>query len=239
MRQFHAGVLHRAFKHAVVVRAGGGDNVIFRRFRRAGLQQLLQLALRIFNDRQHAHLAERGAEFAQDEFTRHVEAAVQKNRAEQRLERVRQRGRAFPPAVHFLAVAQHQLRAEAERAGVFGQRAAVDELRARLGQRAFVEGGKFFIQLPGEDELQHRVAEKLEPLVVRGSSLRFVAAGGRRAAFMCDGRMRQREAQLAFVAKLITETVLKCGKIGHCKAIFDLRFMIDDWRTARATSGKS
>ena len=112
---------------------------------------------------------------------------------------------AFASAVHFLAAAQNQMRAEAERAGVFGQRAAVDEFGARLGQRAFVERGKFFIKLVREDELQHGVAEKFQPLVVRR----------RRAAFVRDGRMRQRQPQQALVAERVAETGLEFGEFGH------------------------
>ena len=79
------------------------------------------------------------------------------------------------PPLRFLAVAQNQMRAEVKRAGVFGQRAAIDEFGARLGQRAFVECGKFFVKLARQDELQHRVAEKFQPLVVRASPRRFRA----------------------------------------------------------------
>ena len=97
------------------------------------------------------------------------------------------------------------MRAEVKRTGVFGQRAAVDEFGARLRQRAFIERGKLFVKFLRKDELQHGVAEKFQPLVVRG----------RRAAFVRDGRMREREAQQIFVAELKTEVILKCGEVGH------------------------
>ena len=204
-------MLHRAFKHPVVVRPGGGNHVIFRRFGRARLQQFLQLALRIFDDRQHVQFAEGRAKFAQNEFARRLKSAVQKNRAEQRFKRVRQRGRAFAPAVHFLAAAQNQMRAEAEGAGVFGQRAAVDEFCARLGQRTFIERGKFLVKLLRQDELQHGVAEKFQPLIVRGLSRRFVPARRGFAWLMGDGRMRERQPQQALVAERVAETGLKFG----------------------------
>ena len=88
---------------------------------------------------------------------------------------------------------------------MFGQRAAVDQLGARLGQRAFVERGKFFVQLAREHELQHGVAEKFQPLVVR----RW------RAGFVRDGRMRERQPQQALVAERITETGLEFGEFRH------------------------
>ena len=129
-----------------------------------------------------------------------------------RLKCVRQRGRALAPAVRFLAVAENQVRAQAERAGVLGQRAAVDQFGARLGQRAFVERGKFFVKLVGQDELQHGVAEKFQPLIVRLVGV---------AAFVRDGRMRQRQPQQALVAKRVAEAGLKFGEE-------TLMIMIDD-----------
>ena len=128
-----------------MVRAGGGDDVILRRFRRTRLQQLLQLALRIFNRRYYAQFAERRAEFAQDEPARGIETAVQKNGAQQGLKRIRQRGRAFPAATRLLAAAENQVHANPKCPGVFGQRTAVDELGPRLGQGTFVESGIFVV----------------------------------------------------------------------------------------------
>jgi molybdopterin/thiamine biosynthesis adenylyltransferase len=92
-RQFRAGVPHGAFKHAVVIRPGGGNEFIFRRERRTRLQQFLQFALGIFNVAGLRQRAEIGGELAQHKFPRRLKAAIQKNRAEQRLERVRQRRR--------------------------------------------------------------------------------------------------------------------------------------------------
>src|SRR5882724_13696637 len=102
------------------------------------------------------------------------------------------------------------MRAEVERAGVFGQRAAIDELGARLRQPAFVERGKFFVELLREDELQHGVAEKFQPLIVFA----------RHAVFVRDGRMRERETEKSFVAKAIIETFLKFSKCEQARLEF-------------------
>jgi hypothetical protein len=91
--------------------------------------------------------------------------------------------------------------AEVKRAGAFGQCAAVDKLGARLRQRPFIKRGEFFVQLARENELQHCVAEEFQPLIVRL----------RPATFVRNGRMREREAQQAFVAKFVIETGLKFG----------------------------
>ena len=148
--------------------------------------------------------AERRAEFAQNKFPRRVKTAVQKNRTEQGLECVRQRGRALAPAAGFFAVAENQVRAQAESPGMLGQRAAVDQFGAALGQRSFIERGKFFVKLVSQDELQHGVAEKFQPLVVRHGH----------AAFVRDGRMRERQPQQSLVAERVSETGLKFGG-GH------------------------
>jgi len=50
--------------------------------------------------------------------------------------------------------------------------------------------------------LQHGVAEKFQPLIVFA----------RHAAFVRDGRMREREREQFFVAKIICETFLKFSK---------------------------
>ena len=113
---------------------------------------------------------------------------------------------ALAPAVSFLAAAQNQMRAQPQRAGACSASAR----RLTSLARAFVSGpssdaGKFFVKLLRQDEPQHRVAEKFQPLVVRG----------RHAVFMRDGRMRERKAQQIFVAESVAETVLKCGEVGH------------------------
>ena len=73
----------------------------------------------------------------------------------------------------------------------------------------------FFIQFVGEDKLQHGVTEKFQALVVRGPSLRFVPARRRRAGFVCDRRMRQRQPQQALVAEHAAKPGLEFGKFGH------------------------
>ena len=95
--------------------------------------------------------------------------------------------------------------AEVKRAGAFGQCAAVDELGASLCQRPFVERWEFFVQLVRENELQHGIAEKFQPLIVRLCP----------TAFMRNGRMRECDAQQIFVAEFVTETGLQGGEFGH------------------------
>src|ERR1035437_7392375 len=107
------------------------------------------------------------------------------------------------------------MRAEAEGAGLFGQRSAVDEFRARFCQRTLIERGKFLVELLRKDELQHGVTEKFQPLIVRGPSLRFVPARRSFALLMGDGRMRERQPQQALVAERVAESGLKFREFRH------------------------
>jgi len=110
--------------------------------------------------------------------------------------------------------------AEAEHAAMNGERAAVDEFGAGLGEWAFVEARKFLVKFACQHELQHGIAKKLQPLVVLdGCSL-----------LMRHGRMRERQAKLIFVAEVVTEAGLEGGEIGHGGG----RFLIDDLRFAIA-----
>ena len=83
--------------------------------------------------------------------------------------------------------------AQTEPAPLIGERAAIDHLRPRLGQRPFVHGRKFLIQLAGQNQLQHGVAEKFQALIV--------LHGG--ALLMGDRGMGQGEAQQILITEKI------------------------------------
>jgi hypothetical protein len=53
----------------------------------------------------------------------------------------------------------------------------VYQLRARLGERTFIECWKLFVKLLRENEAQHGVAQEFQPLVVRRGSSIFVGHG--------------------------------------------------------------
>jgi hypothetical protein len=82
--EFQTTVMHRAFKHAIVIRSGGGHHMILGRIRRPGLQHLLQLAFRIFQRRNAAQLVEAAVELAQNKTARRLVTAIEKDRAEDR-----------------------------------------------------------------------------------------------------------------------------------------------------------
>src|SRR4051812_32135942 len=87
------------------------------------------------------------------------------------------------------------MRAEVQSGSVFGERLAIHQFRARLGQRAFIEAGKFFVEFASEHKLQNGVAEELETLV----------GLHRRTLLVSDRWMRERELQQLGVAEGIPQ----------------------------------
>src|SRR5262245_40796477 len=109
--------------------------------------------------------------------------------------------------------------AEVQRPAMLGQGAAVDQFGAGFSERAFVEAREFFVKLASQDELQDRIAEEFQSLIMLDG----------RSLFMRHRRMRESQTQLIFVAKMITEAGLEGGKVGHGgKRVLndDLRFTI-------------
>ena len=94
------------------------------------------------------------------------EAAVEIQRAAQRLEGVREDGLAAEAAGLELARAQQQQFAELHRLRDLGQRLLAHEARAQARQVAFARDREFAVQAFGQQQVEHRVAEELEPLVV-------------------------------------------------------------------------
>src|SRR5579883_1666835 len=140
-----------------------------------------------------------------DKFLRRLETAVQKDRPEHRLKRVRQRRRPLTSAMGFLAAAEDEMFAQVQRPPFLREETAVDELGAGLGQRAFADVGKLVVKLAGEDELEHGVAEKFQSLIVRDA----------RALLVGDRRMRQREAKQIRIAENMTQSGLKLFQLSH------------------------
>src|SRR6185437_7993350 len=203
--QFNAPMIYGAFKNAVVVRTGDRLKLILRRLRRVGLQHFLQLTLGIVEVWNHFQFTKLLAKLTKHKISRGVKTGVEKNRAQQRFERISQRRGTLASAAAFLAAAEDQVFTQAQPAPSAGQHAAVDHLSPRLGQRPLAQRGKFFIKLAGKDKLQHCVAEEFQALVV--------LHGG--ALLMRDRRMRQCEAQQAFITERVTEAGLKGVQIRH------------------------
>ena len=72
-------------------------------------------------------------------------------------------------------LAEQQRLAEVEALAEPGQRDGVDQRRAQLGQLALVVGGEAAEEVLADDQLEHGVAEVLEPLVVVTRAARLAA----------------------------------------------------------------
>jgi hypothetical protein len=77
---------------------------------------------------------------------------------------------------------------------VHGQRFPRDKPRSQLGQFPFCLSGKIAVEMLGNHELEHRIAQELEALVIEMIAMRLVAQTG----------MRKRLRQQQRIPKLVT-----------------------------------
>ncbi len=203
--QFHIAVMDGALEETVVVRATDRNDVVMGGFGRDGLEQFLEFALGIFENRDDGDLAESAQELAKNEVARGFESPVNKNRPEQGLKGVCEGRRSLPAAVHFFATAKGEVGAEAQPPPVFGQGTAVDEFGAGFGEGAFANGREFFVELARQDELQDGIAEELEALVSLNRSALLVGNGG----------VGEREPQERRFAEGIAQLALEFSVFGH------------------------
>src|SRR5690349_11682402 len=113
-----------------------------------------------------ARLVEQRAEFAPEELPDIVDAAVEINRRDERLVAIRQQRLLAASAGLLLAAPEQQVLAELQTLRQPGERRRRDERGLRLRLLAFVPLGELAEEHIGDDEAEHRVAEKLQRLVV-------------------------------------------------------------------------
>src|SRR5262249_51982800 len=141
------------------------NDAVLRRFSRDRLQELLQFALRIFENRQGGKLTKRSMKLAQDEISRRLKSSIQKNCPEQRLKSIRQPGKPLSASMELLAPAQNQMCSQTKLPCVLGQRPAIHQLGPAFCQRSFSKSWELFIQLAGQYELQDGVSQEFQALV--------------------------------------------------------------------------
>ena len=195
---------HAGLEAPRVVRAGVGEDGVGRVARRGEiglarrqrLEGFLQTALGIDLDgRLVVDVRQQLARLREHERPHDWQSAVQVHRPHERLEGVRQGGRALPAAVAFVAAAHHEVAAQVEAPRVDGEGLARDQPRAQLGQLAFARVAEPPEEVFAEQELQDGVAEVFEPLVVEVHLLRLVP----------EARVRERLGQQERVAELVTD----------------------------------
>src|ERR1043166_7516780 len=156
--QFDSAMMDGTLEDAVVVGAGGRDDGIMRGLGGDSLEEVLEFAFGVFEDGNNGEAAEGVLELVQNKIAGGFKAAIEKDGAQERLEGVGQRRGALPATMLFLAATQEQVFAKAQTPAMLGQGAAIDHFGAGLGERAFADGGKLFIQLASEHELKDSIA---------------------------------------------------------------------------------
>ena len=129
------------------------------------LHQLLQFGLAVTAAVLHHLLLLLFQQDPVDQRAHLVDAAIQIHRGQHRLHRVRQNGRTAAAAAALLALAQHQKVAQMQALGHLMQALLAHQRGADAGQLALRQVGVLAVQIVRRHEAQHRVAQKLQPLV--------------------------------------------------------------------------
>ena len=125
-----------------------------------------------------------------------VKAAIEENRGEHGLERIRQDRRAPEAATLEFALAEPEKERELELLGDIGKRCLLDEVCPDAREITLVERAVMMEEQRGDGDVQHRVAQKLKALVVT----RAMAS------------MRQRLLKQGRLVELVAERVLECSQ---------------------------
>ena len=176
-----------------VLGADLGSNRVFRALRGDGLEDFLQFALGIHVHRLETEVFDIGLGLIDHETSDGLEAAIEVHGAHEGFEGVGEGGGADPAAAGFLALAHHEVTAEADGDGVDLETLAGDEAGAHFGQHPLRAIGEEIEEVLGEDELEDGVAEEFEALIVKMMALGFVPEAGVRKGF------RQEEGIAEFV----------------------------------------
>ena len=182
-----------------VVRARPPDDLVGRGSARPALRPFLEGGLGVAKRPfpiGHPHPPLRGDEAAGD-----GDAAIEVKRADHRLADVTENRRLAAPARLRLAAAEPDHRAEIEVAGNRRAGLVADQRGQPAGQFALRRGRKKVDQHLGDDQPQHAVAEKFEPLIGRATG--FHGAG-----------MGQRGLEQAAVGESMAEALFKRREAG-------------------------
>src|SRR2546422_10628274 len=177
-------LLGRAVARAQRLRAGEDDRrvlalvaysrafaVVHRRLAETFLSDLLELALEVLV----THRRRQGAITVQVVVVGRVVPGVEEDRAEHRLEGVREQRLQTTAAAFGDALPEVEVAAKVELLRELGEGVRVDHRRARLRELALGRAGVMLVEVLGRDQLQDSVAEVLEALVVaRRNRRRFI-----------------------------------------------------------------
>ena len=148
-----------------VVGSDRGDHFIARQRPATPLRQLLELGLRV-NDSGTGEQAGIGFEITLDRPSCRVEATVQVDRPEQRLERISEERRLSPPPERSSPTPRRSQAPRPIASAYCARERARDRLRFPARQLSLGFAGKGAEEPVGGDQAEHGVAQELEPLVV-------------------------------------------------------------------------
>ncbi len=169
------------------------DQLIMWQRQTASLQPFLQGGLGVLARLARIDPVDAGLVEPFDGRSRGLEAGIQIDRPEDGFQRIGENRRTPETAAFQLALAQTQGIAQAKIGGNFGQGFLTHQVGAQARQFAFLERREMLIQERRDGAVEHAVAQKLEPFVVRGG----VAA------------MRQRLPQQFRLPEAVSERLLQ------------------------------
>ena len=149
--------------------AARGQDAVARHGQAARLQPFLQFGLGVLGPAADFRAGDDLAEQALHQRLRGIEAGIEEDRADQRLQRIGQDGGALRATAARLALGQahHLGQAELQRHAV--QAVLAHQVRAHARQVAFVGAGEALEQQAGNGQAQHRIAEEFQAFVVVGA----------------------------------------------------------------------
>lgn len=150
-------------EHGIVIRSVATDMTVERGIESLTLERLLQVGLCV----QGVHrLGGLRLDPWLDQIAGGLKAAVDEHGADDGFEGIRQERRLLAPTRLVFAMAKLKRRAELELTGAPGQSLGADHVGPGPRQDAFGRGGITAEEVVRRDQPQHRVAQKLQPLVV-------------------------------------------------------------------------
>ncbi len=161
---------HLAFdvKGLLVGGAQGADHPVLRQFHLAPLQPFLQLGFRILGGRLHAGVDLHGLEQPVHQGLRRAIAGVQVNGANHRLQGVGQDRGPLLPTRAGLALTQPDHVGQAQLHRQMVQRVLLDQVGPHTREIALGLVAQAAVQQAGHGQVEHGIAQKLQPLVVIG-----------------------------------------------------------------------
>ena len=149
------------------------DNAIGGACRGDRLETLLEFALRVLFLGLGKDPLDQGAEVPEEELSRRIKTAVEIDRPGERLDRVREIRGTTAPAAREFALAEKEMGTEADVVGEETERFARNEPAAALRERPLAFVRKTAEEFLRQDQLDYRVAEVFEALVVRLDAFRL------------------------------------------------------------------